>query len=322
MPLDMKIFSGRTAHWGAFRRAKVTLGTFDGVHVGHQRVLRRLTAWARETGGESVVITFDRKPRRVLDGRSSDQILSLRHRLLLFERLGVDAVIVLEFDPALASTEPEAFVMEFLVQRLHAEGVLLGHDTRFGCGARGDTILMRKLGRKFGFNVRSVPVVVVDASPVSSTRLRHTIRSGDLALAERLLGRRVSVYGTVVPGTARGRELGFPTANLDLNHEVHPPQGVYATRALLDGVWRDCVTNIGRRRSLRHEPGHPGDDIVVEVHLLNFSEEIYGKDLEVRFIKRLRSERVFKSRERLAGQIARDIAEARAVLAALEREAP
>lgn len=319
----MKTFHGLTSAVGPFTKAKVTLGTFDGVHRGHLSVLRRLLAWARETGGDAVVVTFDRPPRAALAGKprlqrgaSSGQILSLDHRLMLFERLGLDATVVLAFDPALAALEPEEFVKDLLVTRLKAEGVLLGHDTRFGRFGRGDFELMRRMAEQFHFETRSVPVVELDGAPISSTRLREAIRAGDLRLAERLLGRRVSVFGTVVAGLGRGRPLGFPTINLDLHHEVRPPQGVYATRCLIAGSQRDSVTNIGPAPTLHPTgPAHLSERVRVETHILDFSGDLYGQDVEVQFVDRIRAEEVFPSAKALAERIAADVREARLRLA-------
>ncbi len=327
----MRTFHGLISVVGPFTKAKVTLGTFDGVHRGHLSVLRRLLAWARETGGDAVVVTFDRPPRSALAGKSRPprgaswgQILSLDHRLMLFERLGLDAAIVLSFGPALAALEPEEFVKDLLVNRMKAEGVLLGHDTRFGRGGRGDFDLMRRMGEQFHFETRSVPVVELDGARVSSTRVREAIRAGDLRLAERLLGRRVSVFGTVVPGLGRGRRIGFPTINLDLHHEVRPQQGVYATRCLIAGSLRDSVTNIGPAPTLQPAgPAHLSERVIVETHILDFSGDLYGQDIEVQFVDRIRAEEVFPSAEALVERIKADIGEARRRLAnapAIEEE--
>ena len=301
-------------------RPKATLGTFDGVHLGHQRVLRELITWARATNTGALAVTFDRTPRDTLAGAPSEQITSLPHRLLLFERLGLDVTLVLTFDQALAAREPEAFVRELFAEQLHVSGVLLGHDTRFGRGARGDMNLMARLGEEMGFETCSVSVVELDGLAISSTRVRQAVRSGDLRAAERMLGRRVSVLGSVVEGTGRGKRIGFPTANLDLHHEARPPEGVYATRSLVDNVWYDSVTNIGSAPTLQSTLETEAAEVTVETHLLDFSEDLYGKDVEVRFVDRIRSEQTFDSSEALVERIARDIAEVRTRLAEVEKE--
>lgn len=311
----MKVLYGRSFAAGAFGRPMVTLGTFDGVHIGHQRVIRDLTTWARSTESEAVVVTFDRKPGRVISGRPFDRITSLPHRLRLLDSLGVDGAVVLTFDRDLARMEPDAFVREILVERLKAGGVLLGHDTRFGHKARGDFAMMNDLGRRFGFETCSVPVALLDGTPVSSTRVRAAIRAGDLSLAERLLGRRFSLLGPVVHGTARGVGLGYPTANLELQHEVRPPQGVYATRVALDGRWHNAVTNIGRPPTLRAgAPRYQSAEVCVETYLFDFSGDLYGRDIEVEFVARLRAEKAFASSSALSRQIAKDVVKAREIL--------
>jgi len=311
----MKVFHGRISEDGSVVQPKIALGTFDGVHLGHQQVLRELLTWARATGSDAVVLTFDRRPRDALAGRPSDLITSVPHRLLLFERLGMDATLVLTFDEALASREPEAFVKDVLVEQLHATGVLLGHDTQFGRERRGDMALLCRLGEELGFEACSVPVVEMDGLAISSTRVREAVEEGDLRLAERLLGRRVSVLGTVIRGTARGKRLGYPTANLDLHHEVRAPEGVYASRTLVGGIWRHSVTNVGRAPTLRSAgPAYASDAVVVETHLFDFSGDLYGKELEVEFVDLIRSEEVFTSAEALAERIARDVEQARMCL--------
>jgi len=291
---------------------KVTLGTFDGVHLGHQRVLRRLRTWAQRTGSEAVVITFDRRPLETLRGTPPELLTSLRHRLLLIERLGIHAVLVLKFDVALAACEADEFVQRVLVRKLRLSGILLGHDTRFGRGRRGDVQLMKRLGKAHGFAVREAPVVMLDGQPVSSTRAREAVKRGDLLLASRLLGRPFSTLGTVVAGTGRGRTFGYATANLDLHHEVRLPEGVYATRTGFGGEWYDSVTNIGRPPRLL--PGGPtflSAEVVVETHILDFADDLYGRELEVRFLARLRPERRFTSVAGLRRAVARDIRAAR-----------
>lgn len=318
----MKAFYGCIPENESVRAPKAALGTFDGVHRGHQRVLRNLLAWARATDSDAMVVTFDRKPRNVLGRRPPEQITSLKHRALLFDRLGMDVALVLEFNETLASCEPEDFVHNVLVKQLRISGVLLGPDTRFGHKARGDIDLLRRLGSSLGFEARSVPVQEIDGVPVSSTRVRQAIQSGNLRLAERMLGRRVSLLGTVVRGTARGKEIGYPTANLDLHHEVRPPEGVYATQTLLGDDVHDSVTNIGRPPSLDAGGGSfKSDTVAVETHILDFSGDLYGEDMEVRFVEHLRSQRVFESAEALAAAIASDVRTGRTVLAAVRGSA-
>lgn len=315
----MKIIQGLSARPELFRHPKVTLGTFDGVHLGHQRVLRHALTWARATGSDAAVITFERKPRHVLSATPFEQITSVRHRLQLFEQIGIDAVVLMDFTPEVAALEPEAFTADWIVRRLGADGVLLGHDTRFGRGGRGDLALLQKLGRKHGFEACSSEVVEVDGAPVSSTRVREAVRAGNLVAAERMLGRRVSLLGTVVHGAGIGRGIGFPTANLDLHHEIRPPEGVYATLAIVGGRVYESATNIGRPSPLT--PGlSRAETALVETFIFDYEGDLYGQDIEVQFVARLRDEQTFPDVAALTAQIARDVAQTRALLAGVTPE--
>jgi len=302
----------------------VALGTFDGVHRGHQAVLRQVIAWARRINGRAVVITFDRHPRRVIAARSPAPgpdarpgaghlaITSLRHRLLLFERIGLDLCVVLRFDEHMADVEPEAFAREVLADWLHARGVLLGNDQRFGKDRRGDYGLLIRMGEDLGFEVRQAAPVTVDRGLISSTAIRKAILRGDLRAAERMLGRHVSVLGRVVRGAGRGRRLGFPTANLDLHHEIRPPAGVYRTIAVTPVGEFPSVTNIGTRPTFaKTGVGEESPEVIVETHLVGFSGDLYAQDLEVRFLEKLRNETKFATPELAARQISRDVRLAR-----------
>jgi len=317
----MKVFRGHVPDRASLARPKVTLGTFDGVHLGHQTVLRELLTWARATDSSAAAVTFDRRPRDALAGQTSDLITSIPHRLGLLEGLGLDAAIVLTFDKEFAAQGPEDFVRNVLIEQLGATGILLGHDTRFGRNGRGDLDLLVRMGADLGFEARSVPAVEVDGEPVSSTRVRKAIQEGDLRLAERLLGRRVSLLGTVIAGASRGKGMGYPTANLDIHHEVRPPEGVFASRTRVGETWRESVTNIGRAPRLQPTgPAHVSDAVVVETHLLDFDGDLYGAEVEVELVDFLRPEEVFTSPEALARRIARDTERARARLKACGNE--
>lgn len=314
----MKVFRGRADVRPDRFRAPVaaTIGVFDGVHRGHQRVLHDLVAWAREDKGDAVVVTFDRHPREVLTGEKPVALASLEHRLVLLARAGVDAAVVLPFDEATANTSAEDFVSTVLVGALGARKVLLGANHRFGHGRRGDLALLLRLGPSLGFQAREVPLEPADdeGHVVSSTAIRAAIKEGRLGDAERMLGRPVTVLGQVVKGDARGRLLGFPTANLDLHHEARPPRGVYAALASLvdetkgeEKQRRLAVVNVGRRPTFHPE----ADEDLVEAHLLDFRGEIYARTLEVSFLAKLRDEKRFSGPDALVAQIREDIAQAR-----------
>lgn len=330
----------------------VSIGVFDGVHLGHQAILEANLRTARELGATPAVITFRRHPKRVLLGRAPRTLTSLEHRLELFRQAGVGRVLVLAFDEALRDLAPEVFVERFAVGELGARAFVLGFDSKFGRDRRGTPELLRGLGHR----VEVVGKVQVGDRAVSSTAIREAVELGDLASAERMLGRPVSVLGTVVQGEARGRTIGFPTANLNLHHELHPPAGVYAGRARVfrrerptdpagsSAVWEpvgevlelDAVANVGVRPTV----AGPGAEPRLEVHLLDFPRptgasgveaaaegsehprsspqgppgDLYGAHLEFQFVARLRDERRFESLEALRAQIALDVARAREVL--------
>ncbi len=298
--------------------AMATLGVFDGVHLGHREVLTETVKWARAAGAISVVVTFDRHPEIVLRTTPAAALASLEHRLTLVEETGIDVAIVLHFDQALADMTAEDFVREILVDKIQVGGVLLGFNCRFGRGARGDFDLLSQLGGKYGFAVRSTEPLLIDGAPVSSTRIRSLISEGDLAGAARLLGRPVSLMGTVVHGDKRGRTLGFPTANLNLHNEVTPPAGVYVCRVMLDGGRLWGLVNIGFRPTFTDG----ADDVkkTVEVYIDDYdpTESLYGHVMEIELVSFMRPEVKFDSADALIEQMERD----RRLLVAIRREAP
>jgi riboflavin kinase / FMN adenylyltransferase len=288
----------------------LTWGVFDGVHRGHQSVLSTLVAWARERGAPAAAITFDRHPAEVLRGVEVPLVCPLEERLALIGQCGVDATLVLSFTRAFAENTAEAFVRDLLVGRVGARAILLGHDSHFGKDRAGDFDLLRALGGRLGIEVRASAPLMHEGRPISSSLVRAAVAAGRLDEAEAMLGRPFSLHGVVVAGEGRGRTLGVPTANVELRHKVRPPLGVYAVRVAIDGrVWPG-VANLGVRPTF-HSDGAEG----VEVHLIGYSgEPLYGRDLEVRFVRKLREERRFAGPEELKRQIASDIAEAGAVL--------
>lgn len=291
----------------------LTIGFFDGVHLGHQKVISRVIRWAKEKGGESVVITFDRHPKSFLTNSPQSSITSLEHRLVLLERLEIDLAVVLEFNHKIAEMSTEDFVSQVISGWLSTKGIVLGFDCSFGKGKKGDVHLIRKLGEKHGFDVRSCLPVKFDGEIVSSTTIRQQIISGDLLKAEKMLGRPVSVLGTVVHCIGRGSILGYPTANLDLHHEVKPPNGVYATKVKLHNNEYYALTNIGYRPTFDDQSASGGftssDGSYIEVHILDFNDDIYGEVLEVQFLSKLRDEKKFEDAEELKAQIKNDTME-------------
>lgn len=289
-----------------FRRPAVTLGVFDGVHRGHVRLFGQLRAAAERQGGETVVVTFDRHPRAVLTDEAPPTITSLEHRLVLFERAGVDAAVVLHFDRELAAVTGESFVRDVLVGRIGSRVVVLGEDAHFGAKRSGSIELLRQLSGPLGYEAEAVSLLEADSVevPVSSTAIRRAILAGRLDEARLMLGRPVSLLGRVARGDARGRTLGFPTANLELHQEICPPRGVYAGNTEIDGVVYPTMQNVGRRPTFKE--GVAGTRDSVEVHLLGFEGDLYGRVLDVRFLRRLRGEQRFPSAGALRAQLERD----------------
>lgn len=303
--------------------AVVSIGVFDGVHLGHQAILAANAGRARELGALATVVTFRHHPKRVLLGHAPKTLTTLGHRLELFRRAGIGHTLALRFDEELRCVSAETFVRDLLIGKLRAQAFVLGFDSKFGRGREGGPQLLESLG----FEVRVVDKVLVGQRAVSSTAIREAVELGDLGGAARMLGRPVSVFGDVVRGDELGRRLGFPTANLDLHHELHPPTGVYACRVhrvRADGAREEslpAVANIGFRPTVEERrPARPR----VEVHVLDFDADLYGEHLELEFARRLRGEQRFPDLAALQAQIARDVAEARRALgpAGGDRESP
>ena len=291
---------------GALRTPAVTVGVFDGIHRGHQLVLDHLRVHADAHEGEAVVVTFDTHPRRIIEGAAPRQILSTDHRVHLLERLGVDAVLVLPFDEALRTTSYEAFTRDVLVDRLGVRALLFGYDTRFGHEAKGTAETLRPLGAELGFDVHQVPPLTLRGAPISSRRIRDAIEQGELAIAAEMLGRAHALSGVVIRGDGRGRQIGFPTANVDLAGELLPPPGVYQVVAQVGDERYAAVANIGRRPTFADAT--PIDRPLLEVHIPGFEGDLYDAWLEVELVRKLRDERRFESAEALVQQIRRDVA--------------
>lgn len=314
----MRVYCGNAAA-PAEPNSLAAIGSFDGVHRGHQKIITTLRAWRAESNAPAAgIITFREHPRKTLEGRSPDLVTTLEHRLVLFERLGVDFAWVLEFTPELSQLNARDFARKFFVERLHLRGLLMGHDSRFGHDRVGrDSPQLPELARDLNLELRYVDAVpALDGGAISSTKIREAIGEGRLRDAEAMLGRRVSVYGTVVHGDGRGRRLGYHTANLDLGREFRPPFGVYATVAEFDGKRVGSVSNVGYRPTVvQPEPGAK-PDLLVETHLFDFDGDLYDRKMEVHFIEKLRDERRFPDVQALVEQIGKDEERAREILAA------
>ena len=285
----------------------LAIGVFDGVHLGHQEVIRAANEHAVQHQGSAVVVTFDPHPLRVLRPDAAPKMLcGERHQQRIWSDLGVRHLLMCPFTKETAATPATDFVRQLVDAAKPLGCISVGYTWSFGRHREGNIHLLTDMGQEHGFAVYGVPPVRVDGEIVSSTAIRESVACGDFAKAERLLGRAYAVFGRIVEGRRLGRQLGFPTANVDVENEQLPPAGVYAVEARFDGPWMPAVANLGRRPTL----GDSGD-LSLEVHLLDWSGDCYGQDMEVRFVKHLRSEMKFSGVEALAAQITLDVAATR-----------
>jgi riboflavin kinase/FMN adenylyltransferase len=292
------------------RKVCLAIGVFDGVHLGHQQVIRQAVADAEQQEGLAVVATFDCHPNTVVaPERVPPLIYSLPQKLRAIAALGVDATWVIHFDAAFSQQTGEEFVRGLAREFPQLHSVCVGGTFTFGHKRSGNVALLQRLGRELGFQVHGLAAVALDGQPVSSTRIRDAIRAGQLDAASQMLGRAYSLAGEVRRGDQLGRKLGFPTANLDTTGRVLPPPGVYAAHARALGKSHRAVLNIGVRPTLQH----PEPRLQVEAHLLDFDGDLYGEELELTFVEKLRDEQKFPSLDALKEQIVRDIAAARRV---------
>jgi riboflavin kinase/FMN adenylyltransferase len=286
-----------------------TIGNFDGVHLGHRRILERVVARAREADRPSVALTFEPHPLSVLRPDSAPRRLqTLRQKEEALEALGIENLLVIPFTRDFSLTEPEEFVRSVLRSRLAVSEVYLGRHFAFGRGKRGDIALLKRMGPECGFIASSVEEVVFEDEPVSSSRIRTAIARGDVVRANSMLGREYEIDGLVAKGDKVGRKIGYPTINLEPENELHPADGVYVTQIHIRSFDRrfDSVTNIGRRPTVYHDYS-----TVIETFVLDFSSDVYGERVRLFFFDRLREERRFPSVTALSDQIGRDIEETR-----------
>jgi len=298
-------------HLPQFRDAVVTIGTFDGVHTGHQKIIDQLKQETSKINGESVLITFDPHPRKILDpSKPLRLITTLDEKIELLEKQGIDHVVIAPFTKEFASLSAEAYIKDFLVDKFQPHTVIIGYDHRFGHDRKGDYHLMETFSQNLDFKLKEIPEHIVDSIIVSSTQIRKAISQGDMDVANELLGYDFFFQGKIIEGNKLGRQLGFPTANLQIKEsdKLLPGNGVYAVTATLNGRHYEGMMNIGIRPTLT-------DGLfMIEVNLFDFDEEVYGSELRVHVKRFMRPEKKFNGLDALKEQIARDKVEVLAVL--------
>lgn len=287
-----------------FKHPVIALGVFDGLHLGHRNILQAAVKKASRIKGTSLVLTFFPHPQK------KESLYSLQHRLRLIAELGIDVCVVVKFSRSFAKISAQDFIARILVGKIGVSFVYVGKNFRFGRQAAGNCRLLAKEAKNYKFGVRFFNVVKSGALTVSSTAIRKLIKNSKIKQAQKLLGRRVSVLGTVIKGSRLGSLLGFPTANINPHHEVIPPAGIYAVKVIFSKKRYNGVCYIGKKPTI-----YPGNQVMhIEVHVFDFHKNIYGKDLEIQFVKLIRLDQKFANLKDLSAQVQKDIISCRKVL--------
>lgn len=284
--------------------AVVTIGTFDGVHRGHQEILKNMVKRAKELGGESVVVTFYPHPRQVLSHDSGIRFISTQQeKIHHLEALGIDNLVIIKFTKEFASTSSEDFIRNYIVKNIAPAVLIIGYDHHFGSGRTGDFEMLYELGNQYDFKVEKIQEQDIENMAVSSTKIRHFLENGDIRHANMLLGYEFSYTGKVVKGQQVGHKIGFPTANIEVAEEFQliEKQGVYATFVDFDGKSYPAMTYIGKRPTL-----HDSRPQSIESNIINFNGDLYGKEIKVRFVDFVRDDKTFDDTEALKNQIEKD----------------
>ena len=282
----------------------VTIGAFDGVHLGHQAIFKQMQDEAKKINGETVVITFSPHPRIVLGNNTANLkfIKTEKNKLQCIEKAGIDHLIIVEFTREFASLPPEIFIKNYIVDFIHPKVFIIGYDNHFGNNREGSLDILKSLAKQYGFVVKKVDAVIIDDIIVSSTEIRNLLTQGNITEANKLLGQEYSITGKVVRGQSIGHNLGFPTANIEVadEYKLIAAVGVYACRVhCLDKIYKG-MSNIGFR------PTIDNGDLTIEVNIFDFNKVIYGKEITISFVKRMRDEKKFKNIEALKTQLALD----------------
>ncbi|MBN2175016.1 MAG: bifunctional riboflavin kinase/FAD synthetase [Bacteroidales bacterium] len=299
----MKIYHNLSDFRGS-NFAVVTVGTFDGLHIGHQMIIARMKEFARQNSGDIILVTFDPHPRQVLNSNKTEIkfISTQKRKIELLDRFGIDHMIVIPFTREFAATSSEDFIREYLVKKLRAKMLIVGYDHHFGKNREGNYEKLKSLGKAYGFEVEEIPAQFVDGIAVSSTKIRTALREGDVETANKMLGYEYSITGKVIEGNKIGRKIGFPTANIDVGDEYKliAAGGVYACKVDIEGDTYFGMGNIGTRPTIGKH------DFTTEVHIFDFNREIYGKEITIFFLNRIREEQKFENLDKLKEQLHSD----------------
>jgi len=305
----LQIFYGLEAISELRQDLVVTFGAFDGLHIGHQVVIQHVRTQAGKSQLLSAVLAFHPHPLAFLaPERCPPTLTTLQKKIEILQQMNVDIVSFVRFDDHLAQMSPDDFVQRVLLQKLRAQQVIVGYDCQFGKNRSGNADVLKRLGHQYHFDVTVVPPTLIHGAPVHSTRIREAISNGELDLVTQLLGRRYAIIGEVVTGEGRGRQLGYPTANINAGDQMLPPNGVYAIRAKLEERAFDGVLNMGTR------PTFGELKFQIESHLFDFEGMVYGKEIEIFFIQKIRDERRFPNPAALSNQIQQDVVKAKEIL--------
>jgi len=304
----MQIIKGIENFKESFMNSVVTLGNFDGVHLGHQEIFRRVKEEASKIHGEGMVITFEPHPLKVLaPDKFFPMLTPFRKKMMLIEKSGIETVLCIDFSLEFSEISPSEFIKSILVERVKVKKVIIGYNYHFGEGQKGDAQTLIDAGKVFDFDVAVVEPFRVGQTVVSSSKIRDLIQRGEIEEAARLLGRDYPIIGKVVEGAKRGQTLGFPTANLEISDELYPKSGVYAVEV----EWRqrrlNALASVGSNPTFFSERSGRANPVSIEVYILNFSRNIYGEELQINFKRRIRDEVRFESSSLLIEQIKKDI---------------
>jgi riboflavin kinase/FMN adenylyltransferase len=304
----MEIIKGIENLKRPFRNPVVTLGNFDGVHLGHQKIFKRIKEEASKIDGEGVVITFEPHPLKVLAPEKFLPLLTpFRKKMMLIERSGIETVLCIEFSLAFSEISPFEFIKNNLVEKVKVKKVIIGYNYHFGKGQRGDVQTLKDAGKVFSFEVEVMEPLKVGQTIVSSSMIRDLIQRGEVEEASKLLGRDYPIIGKVVEGVKRGQTLGFPTANLEISDGLYPKAGVYAVEVVWHQQRFNGLANVGLNPTFLPEQTGKGKPISLEVYILDFNRDIYGEEIEADFKRRIRDEVRFESPSHLIIQIQKDI---------------